>query len=105
MVGMAALSMLHLLLPLLCDAADGLARLDSTLYSGASRKTYLCMQVLGSERLQAALGAALAAGNAVNAGTSVGGTLGVRVDSLARLCDFRVCHMSLSAGAVPGHNL
>ena len=46
--------------------------------------------MLGSERLPRALGAALAAGNAVNAGTAMGGALGVRMDSLARLRDFRV---------------
>jgi hypothetical protein len=47
-------------------------------------------QATGSARLRAALRAALAAGNAVNAWTPVGIVPGVRVESLARLREFRV---------------
>jgi len=54
------------------------------------RPTPVARQVTGSARLRVALRAALAAGNAVNAWTPVGIVPGVRVESLARLREFRV---------------
>ncbi|KAK9829521.1 hypothetical protein WJX72_006312 [[Myrmecia] bisecta] len=61
-------------------------------------------QVRASERLQAVLRVALAAGNALNAGTHRGNAVGVKLESLLKLSDLKVTR-STGAGSTPVSNL
>ena len=48
-------------------------------------------QIVSSKRLREVLEAVLAVGNALNQGTAFANTQAVRIESLLRLSDLRVC--------------
>lgn len=53
-----------------------------------------CEQIRCSERLAHVLSRVLAAGNALNADTHRGGALAIKIDSLAKMSDVKVCRQS-----------
>ena len=55
-----------------------------------------CEQVGSSRRLQGLLRAVLAVGNALNTGTARASAEGIKLDSLLKMADVKVCCVSIS---------